>query len=151
MRARTILIVWFFAAAAAGCSGVRTIDSGTIRTVSLSELPQVAAEVEGSATKGPGPMIVHVKAGERIPLRLELEAPFAALEAGENAIVLRRDVYLYVAPDDVMLGFDGARFARMGDWKTLKKLAGVGKGQLAIGFGAGKSDPPRIDVRLGMK
>jgi len=136
---------------AAGCSGIQTLDASTVKAVSLEELPQIAAEAEGAAAKGPGPMIVHVKAGEKIPLRLAFDAPFAALEAGQNAIVFQRDVYLYVTPDTAMLGFDGVRFARIGDWKALKKLAGVETGQLSIGFGAGKNDGPRIDVRVGLK
>ena len=138
-------------AAAAGCSGIQTLDASTVKVVSLEELPQIAAGAEGDAAKGPGPMIVHVKAGERIPLRLAFEAPFASLEAGENAIVFRRDVFLYITPDTAMLGFDGVRFARMGDWEALKELAGVKSGSLSIGFGAGKSDGPKVDVRVGLK
>jgi len=151
MRERTMLLVWGCAALAAGCSGIRTIDTSTVKTVSLEELPQIAPPEGDAAAQGPGPMVVHVKAGEKIPLHLAFDAPFAALEAGENAIVFQRDVYLYIDPSAAMLGFDGVRFARMGDWKALKKLAGVEAGQLSIGFGAGKSDGPRIDVKLGLK
>ena len=152
MRATTTTAFALLAcAAAAGCSGIQTLGTSTLKTVSLEELPQIAAGAEGDAAKGPGPMIVHVKAGERIPLRLAFEAPFASLEAGENAIVFRRDVFLYITPDTAMLGFDGTTFARIGDWKALKKLAGVKTGSLQIGFGAGKSDGPKIDVSVGMK
>jgi hypothetical protein len=153
MRAMTTtaLALLACAAAAAGCSGIQTLDTGTLKAVSLGELPQIAAEGGGDAAKGPGPMIVHVKAGEKVPLRLAFDTPFAALEAGQNAIVFQRDVYLYIAPDTAMLGFDGKTFARIGDWKALKKLAGVRTGSLAIGFGAGKSEGARIDVRLGLE
>jgi len=155
MRATTTnassLVICAALALAAGCSGIQTLDASTVKVVSLEELPQIAADVEGAAAKGPGPMIVHVKAGEKIPLRLAFEAPFAALEAGQNAIVFQRDVYLYITPDTAMLGFDGVRFARIGDWKALQELAGVKTGSLSIGFGAGKSDGPRIDVRVGLK
>lgn len=147
----TALVLMLAAAAAAGCSGIQTLDTSTVKTVSLAELPQIAPPEEGAEAEGIGPMIVHVKAGERIPLRLAIDTPFAALEAGENAIVFQRDVYLYIDPSAAMLGFDGVRFARLGDWKALKKLAGVEAGQLAIGFGAGKSDGARIDVKLGLK
>jgi hypothetical protein len=139
------------AAAAGGCSGIRTLDTSTLKTVSLEELPQVAADAEGAAAKGPGPMIVHVKAGETVPLHLAFEVPFASLEAGENRIVFKRDVYLYIDPSTAMLGFDGKTFARMGDWKALKKLAGVKTGSLSVGFGAGKTEGPKIDVSVGMK
>jgi hypothetical protein len=151
MRELIMLLVWGCAAIAAGCSGIQTVDKSTVKTVSLEELPQIAPPEGGSAAKGPGPMIVHVKAGEKIPLRLAFDTTFASLEAGENAIVFQRDVYLYIDPSAAMLGFDGVRFARIGDWKALKKLAGVEGGQLSIGFGAGKSDGPRIDVKLGLK
>ncbi|MCK9461508.1 MAG: hypothetical protein M0R80_17900 [Proteobacteria bacterium] len=136
---------------AAGCSGIRTLDTTTVKTFSLDELPQIASGGVDGAAKGPGPMIVHIKAGEKVPLHLAIDVPFAKLEAGENAIVFTRDVYLYVTPDTAMLGFDGRTFARIGDWKALKKLAGVENGTLSVGFGAGKSDGPRIDVKLGLK
>jgi hypothetical protein len=151
MRAMTTAAIALLACAAAGCSGIRTIDGSTLKTVTLAELPQVAAEAGEGPGAGPGPMIVHVRAGERIPLRLTLEVPFAELAAGENAIVFTRDVYLYVSPDTAMLGFDGARFARVGDWAALKRLAGVETGTLSIGFGAGKTEGPKVDVRVGMK
>jgi hypothetical protein len=136
---------------AGGCWVIRTLDTSTLKTFSLDELPQIPSGVEDGAAKGPGPMIVHVKAGEKIPLRLALETPFAKLEAGENAIVFQRDVYLYIDSSQAMLGFDGERFARMGDWDALKELAGVENGTLSVGFGAGKSDGPRIDVKLGLE
>lgn len=148
---RVTLIACAAALAAAGCSGIRTIDAGTVKTLTLAELPAAAAPAAGVAPVGPGPMIVRVRAGERIPLRLELAAPFAELAAGENALVFSRDVYLYVAPDDVMIGFDGVRFARMGDWEAIRELAGIEGGTLSIGFGAGVSEGPRIDVKLGLK
>jgi hypothetical protein len=152
MRAMTMIAFALFACAtAAGCSGIQTLDTSTLKTVSLAELPQIAAQAEGDAAKGPGPMIVHVKAGEKVPLHLSLDLPFAELAAGENAIVFKRDVYLYITPDTAMLGFDGTTFARIGDWKALKKLARVKTGSLQIGFGAGKSDGPKIDVSVGMK
>jgi hypothetical protein len=138
-------------AAAAGCSGIQTLDTSTLKTVSLEELPQIAAGVEGDAAKGPGPMIVHVKSGEKVPLHLSLDLPFAELAAGENMIVFKRDVYLYITPDTAMLGFDGVRFARIGDWEAVKKIAGVKTGSLSVGFGAGKSEGPKIDVSVGMK
>jgi hypothetical protein len=141
------------AAAAAGCSGIQTLDASTVKTVALAELPAaVAPSAEGAApVVGPGPMIVHVKAGERIPLRLALEAPFAEIAAGENAIVFTRDVYLYIDPSAVLIGFDGVRFARLGDWDAIQELAGIEGGQLSIGFGAGVTEGPRIDVRLKMQ
>jgi len=151
MRAMTVIAFALLVCEAAGCSGIQTLDTSTLKTVSLEELPKIAAGEDGAAAKGPGPMVVHVKAGEKVPLNLSLDLPFAELEAGENKIVFTRDVYLYITPDTAMLGFDGKRFARIGDWKALKKLAGVKTGSLSIGFGAGKTEGPKIDVSVGMK
>jgi hypothetical protein len=148
----TLIALCLIAAAAAGCGGVQTLDKGTVKTVSLKELSEMAPAEGGAAPVGPGPLIVHIQAGEKIPLGLTFDTPFAAIETtGENAIAFKRDVYLYIEQKGAMLGFDGVRFARLGDWKTLKKLTGVEKGSLSVSFTAGKTEAPRIDVKAGLK
>lgn len=134
----------------AGCaSGIRQLDTTGATRLTLAGLKDAAQGKRlGAALQGGGKVVVHVKAGERIPLRLSSRLGPLVLEAGpQNALRCERDVYVYIGGREVLLGPDGRRWARVGDWRALKKLFGMRRGgSFRVGFGARKGEGAAVEV-----
>jgi hypothetical protein len=134
---RTVLVTSGIAfVLAAGCSGIRTIDASGVRTMTVADLEALPESPDGNPFAAGEPVVVHVAAGEVLPLHLELSLPFLALEAGENRVRFARDVWLHISSDGMCISPDGQRWAMMGDFDAIKELFGFGQGSFQIGFGA---------------
>ncbi|MBI5502093.1 MAG: hypothetical protein HY907_17755 [Deltaproteobacteria bacterium] len=68
-----------------GCSGIRSIETAGVPTITAADLgAEGVGEALGPVARGEAVM-VHFAPGDAVPLKLETELPFAALEAGEPA------------------------------------------------------------------
>ena len=139
------------ATALAACSGVQTLDRSTIESMTLAEVAETPPAMEELLAPGGEPLIIEVPAGEVVPLVLSVEMPFLAVEAGENQVRFERDVFLYIGPGEMMISFDGERWARLGDWDAFKEIAGAEQGSLSIGFGVTEEHGPQMNVALELK
>ena len=82
---------------------------------------------------------------------LKGKSPVVSLMTGENRIKFEQDVYLFISSSGVMLSPDGKKFAPIHKMKALKKLFGMDKGSLSIGFGISKETGPEIRVAFDSK
>jgi hypothetical protein len=120
----------------AGCSTIHALDTGGVRTMPLAEFAALPGQVGAEQLTEQMPFIVHIAAGETVPMQIQLELPLATLQAGENVLQFKCDVYLYIARDAMEVSPDGVRWATMGDFDAIKELFGVGQGSFRLGFGA---------------
>lgn len=145
-----VLVLVLVPAAGAGCSSIRTVETAKLRKVEAAEL-KAGADAE-QLFRDSQPTVVIARAGQSVPLTLKLDVPFARLASGEEQLVFTRDTYVYIARDTLMVGFDGTRFAPVGDWAAIRKLAGAGKGgTIQIGASVTKEAGLRLNASLEAK
>ncbi len=130
-----------------GCSGITRAPA--VKTVPLSDFRQ-NQEMIGSEIAGDG-LIVHVPAGETVPLEVAVQLPFAQVDAGENQLRFTRDIYLFISTKAILLSPDGVSFAPIYKFKSIKRLFGASQGSLRIGFGANKERGPTVSVGVALK
>jgi hypothetical protein len=138
-------------AALAGCSGIRTMDTGGVPVVTVADLTaDNVGESLGRVGRGEA-VVVHFAPGDAVPLHVAASVPFATLESGDNAIRFQRDVYLYVAPDAFLVGPDGRRWAEVSDTGAIKELFGATSGSLQFGFGASASQAAAFNFAVELR
>jgi hypothetical protein len=96
-------------------------------------------------------LVIRIPAGERIPIEMSLDAPFAKLEGDGYAVRFDRDLFLWIGGGRALLGFDGRNFAEIGDLRGLKEIAGVGEGRMEVGLGVKKSEGAKITMALAAR
>jgi hypothetical protein len=154
-RTRSALLAFVLAALAivssTACSGVQTLDTSTIETTTLGDLAENAPDEGQILTPEMEPMIIEIPAGEMVPLAIDVQLPFLTVEAGKNSVRFQRDLFVYLAPDEAMISFDGERWARVGDWDALKEIAGAEQGSLSVGLGVSEELGPQMHVGLKLE
>ena len=144
-----LLALGFLPAAAGGCSGIRTVDTGGVPTLTIAELDAGhAGESLRGVTEGHA-AIIHFAPGDEVPVEFATHLPFATLEAGTNTMRFDHDVYLYIASDSFLVSPDMQRWAFIGDFSTIRELFGGGQGTFQLGFGAAEGQPATIHVTVG--
>jgi len=133
------------------CSGVRNLDTSTIKTTTLRELAESPPTDGQLLAPGSEPMIIVVPAGEVIPLAVDVRLPFLTVEPGVNSVRFQRDVHVYVAPGEAMISFDGVRWARVGDWDAIKEISGAEQGSLSIGLGVSEELGPQMNLGMTLE
>ncbi len=137
------------AAAVAGCARVQRLDRTSIPTLTVAQLQ--AGQGEGARWArafGKRGIVVKVRAGEEIRVRLTSTLGFATLRAGGNRLRFDRDVWLYLAQKKALISPDGRRWVRLGDWRTMKRVFGIRKGTFQVGFGISKKQGPFINLAV---
>lgn len=57
-------------------------------------------------------------------------------------------MYLHVARGRVHLSPDGKRWVALGSWRTMKRLFGIRRSTVRVGFGVSQKDGPLVTVGL---
>lgn len=130
-----------------GCSGITRAPAA--KTVTLSDLRQQKENL-GQEIVRDG-LIIHVPAGETVPLELDVLLPFAQVAPGENQVRFTKDIYLYVSKKAILLSPDGVSFAPIHKFKSIKRLFGASRGTLQIGFSADKEKGPSVAVGVALR
>lgn len=146
-RARRGIVVACWAVVLTGCAGVQRMSLEGIEVVTLDELRTNAGPIE-SAVKSGRPVVVRVRAGERVPLDAAITTPMLTLEAGENALRFERDGYLHIARGAMLVSPDGERWTAVGNGRGLRRLFGVRHGTVSIGFGVTAGRGPVVTAAL---
>jgi hypothetical protein len=138
------------ALATSGCARIHQMDVGGVPVRSLAEITAEPATLEGLREgREDAAVVVHVGAGDRLPLRLRVALPAFHVEAGDNVLVFDREAYLYIAPGRmILLSPDGRRWAAPGDGRALRELFGARHGTFEVGFGVGREVGPFASVGL---
>ncbi|MFH2005021.1 MAG: hypothetical protein ABI333_00410 [bacterium] len=80
-------------------------------------------------------VVVRVRRGEELPLRITSTLGIATLRAGDNRLRFDRDLWLYLARRRSLISPDGRRWVPFADWSRIKRLFGIRKGTVQVGFG----------------
>ncbi len=135
------------AAAAVGCSGVQRLDRSSVPTVTVEALQAGLRDPTRFARAfGRRGVVVKVRAGDEVRVRLASRLGFATLRAGDNRLRFDRDVWLYVSRRRALISPDGERWVRLGDWRTMKRVFGIRRGSVRVGFGVKKGQGPVISL-----
>jgi len=136
-----------------GCASPRgvALDTAGALAMTLADLRADPATGLGPLTRGEGQLLLHVPAGESIPVRITVQTPFATLEEGGGTLRFPADAWLLLGGGGAWLSPDGARWAPIHDGEALKELWGARHGTFQLGFGARPGEAPRVDVRLGLE
>lgn len=130
------------------CSGIRTLDLKDTPTLTLPDLKTQGAAVAERFTGKGGPIAVHLRAGEELPVRLHLEVPGLTLVPGNATLRFDRDLWVLFGPDGLSISPDGHRWAAMGDGPAIRELFGLGKGgSFQVGFGVTAQDGAFISAQ----
>lgn len=154
-----------------GCSGVVTIGSN-VKVYTLAEIQKSISgdaveseELSGGLLLDPNAqshfniqgeiaqngLVVKLYKGQKVPLKLFVEMPFASVESGDNKLVLKQDMFVYFCKDGVYVSPDGKTYAPVHKPKAIHKLYGTKKGYLSIGIGASKNENTTLKVGLGVE
>ena len=129
-----------------GCGGVQRLDTRSVPSFTLTEMRAPEGPTRVRAALGRGGFVVRVKKGEALPVRLSTRLGVARLKSQRNELVFERDVYLFVAKRRVHLSPDGKRWVALGSWRTMKRLFGIRRGTVQVGFGVSQKDGPLVTV-----
>ena len=132
----------------AGCSSVRTIDSGEIPTFTLNEVRADPERLSGLLSGESRGVIVSVPRGDRLPLEIDVSVPFAHLDTGKAWIHFDRNVWFHFSPGDMLISPDGERFGPVYDMAALKELFHFESGNLSLGFGVSAKQGAKAVLRL---
>ncbi|MBI5486444.1 MAG: hypothetical protein HY905_03840 [Deltaproteobacteria bacterium] len=134
-----------------GCSGIRSVDTAGVPTVTAVDLgAETVGEALGRVAQG-GAVVVRFAPGDTVPLKMETDLPFATIEAGENVVRFERDVYLYVGPGAFLVSPDAERWAEAGVLEAIKELFGAATGTFQFGFGARAGEPAAFTLSVGLR
>lgn len=131
-----------------GCAAKQKFNPASIETITLKVFeadPQKYAPPWSDSERG---YILHVPAGEKLPLSLEIETPFATVETGKNSVVFQKDVYIYMTAKAFKVSPDRLRWADVGNWKAVKKIFGIEKGLFAVGMGVSKEQGALMSLAI---
>lgn len=136
-------------ASGAGCSGVQRLDRSSVPTLTVEALragqgnPKRFARVFGK--RG---VVVKVRAGDEVRVRLASQLGFATLRAGDNRLRFDRDVWIYLARRKALVSPDGQRWVRLGDWRAMKRVFGIRRGSVQVGFGVKRGQGPFVNLAV---
>ena len=150
VRSTLSMVLLLSLVASAGCGGIHAVDKSGVTTKSLTELVTEVQDKKESYRFPEGGLIVRVPKGSRLPLKLALTTPFATMESGDSHLRFEQDIYLYIRGRSVALSPDGERWARLSDWRAVKRLFGAGRGTFTFGAGMTKEEGMFINVALGL-
>ena len=133
-----------------GCAAIHRMDGTKFTTISASAAQAEPGKWEeiGKQVSAGKAIVVKIEAGQKVPLKLTMTSPMANLLSGENQLLFIRDAYLYISPAKFRVSPDGQRWAEIQDIKAQRKLFGLKKGALSVGFGAAKGEAPQISVDI---
>jgi len=135
---------------AVGCGGVKRMDVGDARTITLAELQEDGETLAQDLGKE-GALIIRVAQGERVPLGLAARLPFMEIDPGENTVVFTRETWIHISRSGVMVSPDGSNWAAVHDTDALKKLYGAEQGSLRIGLHASEESGPKVDIEMTLE
>ena len=125
----------------AGCSGVRTLGRNDITTYTLDRVQAELRAKNGALDLPEQGIIVKVDKGTRVPLNIDVSAPFASIEPGTNHVRFERDLFVHLTRSGMEISPDGQRWAKVEDLRGLKQLFGSGGGSFAFGAGINAAGP----------
>ena len=133
-----------------GCgASVRAMDVSQVPSFTIASINTSSEETLGKVmTTGTKAMVVILKRGDRVPVKLHASLGPIALQPGEDYLVFSQDTYLYIGPTGILLSPDGKQWAPVQDGAALGKVFGLGRGTLQIGFGAPKGQPATFSIAM---
>lgn len=123
-----------------GCAGAPRPDPRAAHAFTMAQVRDPAAGPRlRAAMQGEG-VVLRMRRGETLPVRLTSRLGVAHLAVADGKgsspeLVLDRDVWIYIAPRRALISPDGQRWARLGDWKTMRRLFGLRGGSFQVGLG----------------
>jgi hypothetical protein len=87
-------------------------------------------------------------AGEKVPLKMNMNSPIATLVTGDNYVLFTRDTWLFLSPKNFRISPDGQRWADIYDLKAQKKLFGFKKGTASLGFHGTEKEGFKISIEM---
>ena len=135
----------------AACSSVGPLELRDTPTLTLGELRQQPAQF-GERIKAGEAVVVHVKAGEEVPLLVSVDIPGLTFLPGQNRVRFERDVYVHYGAGSMHISADGETWAAVGDFRGMARLFGLGHGgTFQVGAGVNATDGPMVSVKVGAK
>ena len=132
----------------AGCSSIVLMDSTKREVIPVPDgldrpdtWEQVGKEIQAGRD-----VVLKIRSGQTLPIRITLDFTGVQLTAGENRLVFTRDLYLLVSSANMKISPDGQRWADIGDFASHKELFGFKGGDIAVGFQATKETGARISL-----
>ena len=118
-----------------GCAGAPRPDPRAAHTFTLAQVrdpaagPRLRAAMQGECA------VLRMRRGETLPVRFTSRLGVAHLAGADGRLTLDRDVWVYIARRRALISPDGQRWARLGDWKTVRRLFGLRGGSFLVGLG----------------
>jgi len=132
-----------------GCAGVQRLDTRGAPTFTLAETRDPTAGPRVTTALGGAGLVLKLRAGEALPVQLSSRLGVAHLTGGAGHLTLDRDAYVYLSGRRALIGPDGQRWARLGDWRTLRRLFGLRRGgTFQVGLGITQGTGAKLTLAL---
>lgn len=148
----TLVVSLVVLAAVSGCTGIHKMRrTENVQTITLDGMREDPSRWKGFYERigQGGEAILHVPRGRAVPLKVDISLPMLRVVPGDNAVIFKQDVYLYLSSKKVRVSPDGVRWADMKNMKAVKRLFGLKQGHLSIGFAATKEEGSYMLIGVG--
>ncbi len=138
---------------ATGCATIHniTIDRAKVMPVATIMSDPALLEAFGKDVQGGKEVVVFIKKGQTVPIKIKLTLPMAELEPAKNSLVFTQDTYLLISlsKSRFMVSPDGERWAQLQDFKVQRELYGFNnKGHFLVGFGITKEAGAQVTLEV---
>ena len=131
-----------------GCSHIIVLKTDNLPVFTVSDNSKIdEKEFLSSIRKGNG-AVFFLKAGTEFPLELEINVPAVKLKQGKNALIVEKDIYVYIAKDVMYISPDRKRWSHVYDYYGIRDLFGGGKGKMEIGFSLKGGRGPLMHMKI---
>lgn len=135
------------------CATIHRMDSTQLNIVPISTMTEnpskwrdIGKEIENGKT-----VVFSVAQGQRLPLKLVMDLPIGKIEKSMNTLLFSRDVYLSMSRTGFEVSPDGQQWASVDDLKSMRKLFGYTKGEVAVSLSATETEGTSISVAISAK
>ena len=133
-----------------GCGSPPTVDLASVRHIDITgdydETALLDQLARGTIMKEP--LVVKVPAGFPLPVAFKLKSPLAEMNSDCSTLHFRRDLYVYLSSNEILLSPDLKQWAHFNDMESVKELFGGGKGELAVQMSTSKENGARIEIDM---
>jgi hypothetical protein len=147
-----LLLLFIIMGCVAGCASTRTIDVSHLPSFTIEALNAASEEtLVKTITTDPKALVVILRKGDKVPVKLRASLGPIALQPGEDYLVFSQDTYLYFGPSGILLSPDGKQWAPVQDGAALGKVFGLKTGTLQVGLGVQKGQGAAFTIVLERK
>ena len=139
-----------------GCSSIKSTtkeESENIKTFTVNEFKEKAQEYMLNASSGKiDKIIVKVKKGEKIPVNIIFEMPFAKLNSTSNAeLEFMQDIYFMISQNEFYISKDKLEWAPIQDMDAIKNIFGIQNGIISVGLSVKENEEAKLDFIVKAK